>query len=84
MPMQSLPIVPVICQIMHHSVKDGKPEVCSSEIHGDIPLIARKHKLTGCDSRDAETAEDEQENSLHVSNARTTCGPIYSGPGVLR
>ncbi|CAB1459974.1 unnamed protein product [Pleuronectes platessa] len=36
-------------------------------------------KLTRCDSRDAETAEDEQQKSLHLSNARLTCGPIYSG-----
>lgn len=44
-----------------------------------MPPIA--HKLTRCHSRDAESAEGEQENSIHVSNARRTCGPIYSGRG---
>lgn len=52
------------------------------KMHGNISLIEHKQKLTRCDSRGAETAEDEQENrSLHLSNARATCGPIYPGRG---
>lgn len=41
--------------------------------------LSQATKLTRRDSRDAEAAaEDEQEKSLHdISNARTTCGPIY-------
>lgn len=45
------------------------------------PARLIKGKLTRRDSRDAEAAEDEQHKSLHVSNARTMCGPIYSGRG---
>lgn len=42
--------------------------------------MAHKHKLTRCDSRDAETAEREQQGeSLHVGNAGSACGPIDSG-----
>lgn len=50
-----------------------------SSIHGNIPIIACKHKLTRRGSRDAETDEEEQGKAVHLSNARTTCGPIYSG-----
>lgn len=47
----------------------------------NIFVIAHNRKLTRCDQRDAETAQDEQENSLHVSNAKRTRGPMHSGQG---
>ena len=44
-------------------------------------LIAHEHKLTRCDSRDAETAEDEQHESLHRSNAPAV--PLTPTGGLL-
>ena len=45
-------------------------------------LIPHEHKLTRCDSRDAETAEDEQHEPLHLSNARPV--PLTLTGGLLR
>lgn len=72
MPLQSLR------GLFNQAIKYHSVSRCS-RFHGNIPIIAHKHKLTRCGSRDAETAEEEQGKSLHLSNARTTCGPIYSG-----